>query len=630
MSATPASPADVEPLSVRTLGGLDLQTLPSVLARLVRLAWRYRALCLLALSCALGSAVLNLLLPQLLGHAVDQAHHLTDDGGGGASALRQALWASALLLVGATSLRGLVVGLQGYLGESIAQRVGQDLRLALYDRLQRLGADFHDATHSGDLIARGMLDLEGVRGFLETGLLRVVTLVPLLGLGAWRLIGTDTTLGLLALAFVPFVVWRATRMGILLRLSWQKLQRLMSDLTLGMEENLQGQRLVRAFVAKAREMARYDRVGDAALRLSNQRITLRMSSMSQMNLAFYTSMGLVLYVGGQRVAAGTITVGLLSEFLTFMTLLQQPVRQIGMIVNSSARAAGAGTRLFEVLDAQSTVRDAPDAQELALREGVLKFESVGFSYGGGQGTGGRLFHLDFEVRPGQTLGIVGPPGSGKSTLAQLIPRLRDVTSGRITIDGQDIRHVSLASLRRRVALVPQDAFLFDASAHDNIAYATPQSSPEQTAAAATAAQLHEQIQQMPMGYGSRVGERGIGLSGGQRQRMTIARALRSEARIVVLDDASSAIDAATEKRLREALRAELQHHTVLIIAHRLVSVQHADEILMLDAGRIAERGTHEELLSRGGAYAALWAIQHPDAAPAPQARSHPEPEVAHP
>lgn len=604
--------------------------MPGVLARLIRLAWRHRALCLLAVACALGSAVLNLVLPQLLGRAVDQAHHLSDVSAGSASAIHDSLWLSALLLVGATTLRGFVVGLQGYLGESIAQRVGEDLRLALYDQLQRLGAAFHDATHSGDLIARGMLDLEGVRGFLETGLLRVVTLVPLLCLGAWRLIGADVTLGLLALAFVPFVVWRASRMGILLRLSWQKLQRLMSDQTLGMEENLQGQRLVRAFVAKAREMARYDLVADAALRLSNQRITLRMSSMSQMNFAFYLSMGLVLYIGGQRVAAGTITVGLLSEFLTFMTLLQQPLRQVGMIVNSSARAAGAGTRLFEVLDARSAVQDEPGAPELALRDGVLRFESVGFAYPGGQGQGGRLTDLDFEVRAGQTLGIVGPPGSGKSTLAQLIPRLRDVTSGRITIDGQDIRHVSLASLRASVAIVQQEAFLFDASAHDNIAYAAPDSSREQVTEAARTAQLHEQLQQLPHGYDSRVGERGVGLSGGQRQRMTIARALRSGARIVVLDDASSAVDAATERRLRDALSAALRRHTVLVIAHRLVSVQHADEILMLDAGRIVERGTHDALLSRGGAYAALWALQHADAAPARQPRPHPQRETSLP
>ncbi len=605
MTSTAARPSEaiaatLQPLNAQTLGRLDLKAMPRILSRLVRLALRYRGLCALATLCALGSAAMNLLLPLLLGRAVDQASHLS-------AMSSAALWPTALLLVGAAALRGSLTGLQGYFGEWIANRVGHDLRLAFFDKLQSLSLAFHDANHSGDLITRGMLDLEGVRAFLESGLLRVISLSLLLGLGLWRLAGADTTLGLLAFSFVPFVIWRAARMGVLLRLSWQKLQQMMSELTLQMEENLQGQRVVRAFASKAQELLSHDRVADAALRLSNQRITLRMSAMSQMNLAFYLAMAAVLWVGGRRVADGSLSVGLLSECLAFMTLLQQPVRQVGMIVNASARASGAGARLFAVLDEEPSVRDAPGAQDLTLGEGVLRFEQVSFGHHSGAF---QLSDISFELRPGQVLGIVGAPGSGKSTLVQLIARLHDVTSGRISIDGQDLRDVTLASLRQQVALVQQEAFLFDGSVHDNIVYAEPEAGADHAREAALTAQLHEQIGQLPQGYGSRVGERGAALSGGQRQRLTIARALAAKPRFLVLDDASSAIDTITELRLRKSLRAALSHCAVIVAAHRLASLQHADEILVLEQGRVAERGTHASLLALGGSYAALWELQN--------------------
>ncbi|KAF1046644.1 ABC transporter ATP-binding protein [Xylophilus sp.] len=602
-----AQPAQQDALNIHALGGLDLRAMPRVLGRLARLGLRHRWLSLGAIGCALGAAVFNLVLPRLLGRAVDEAHRLLASGANDAA--RRALWATAALIVGAAVLRGVLTGLQGYFGEWIAHRTGHDLRLAFFDKLQRLSPAFHDANHSGDLITRGMLDLEGVRAFLESALLRVVALALLLGLGVWRLVGMDPVLGLLALSFVPFVIVRAARMGVLLRLSWQRLQQLMSDLTLGMEENLQGQRVVRAFASRDKELARYDAVADRALDLSNRRITLRMSAMSQMNLAFYTAMGLVLWFGGRRVAAGQITVGMLGECLAFMTLLQMPVRQVGMIVNASARATGAGARLFAVLDAVPDIADAPDAKPLAVTEGVLRFEDVSFAYGP-PAVGRQLSHVSFTLRPGQVLGVVGAPGAGKSTLAQLVPRLRDASAGRITIDGQDIRTVTLDSLRSAVVLVQQEAFLFDTSAHDNIVYSEPDSPADVSEQAAVTAQLHEQLLLLPQGYGSRVGERGGALSGGQRQRMTIARALAAKPRVLVLDDASSAVDNITERRLRGALQDALQHAAVIIVAHRLAALQHADEILVLEDGRVAERGTHDALVAQGGAYAALWELQN--------------------
>ena len=645
------------------LDKLNIKAMPKVLGRLTRLSFRYPWQWFLALSCALGAAIFNLITPRLLGRAVDQAHHLLAeghshpeetraaflqltpelfgdasrqayeliiDGHAHSASPRAALLATALMIVAACALRGTLTGLQGYFGEVVAQKVGYDLRLAFFEKLQRLSFGFHDANHSGDLIARGMLDLEGVRAFLESGVLRAVVLALLVGVGAWRLLGMDVSLGLVALSFVPFVAWRAARMGLLLRLSWQRLQQLMSDLTLAMEENLQGVRVVRAFASKALELEKFDRAARAALSLSNRRISVRMGSISVMNLAYYTAMGGVLWIGGQRVSEGLMTVGALTEFLTFMTILQQPIRQVGMIVNSSSRAASAGSRLFEVLDAEPGIQDAPGAKELVLTEGVLRFENVDFAYQLGRGGRKILSDISFEVGPGKTLGIVGPPGSGKSTLAQLIPRFYDVTFGRVTLDGQDVRDLTLDSLRRAVGLVQQEIFLFDVSAHDNVAYAEPWAEEWRVVEAASVAHIHEHVAGLPDGYQTRVGERGVALSGGQRQRLSIARGLLAGRAVVVLDDATAAIDAATEQALRASLRGAAHGRATIIIAHRLGSLRHADEILVLDQGRIVQRGSHDELLREGGTYADLWALQNRADAPAAPARrkKKPLPEVA--
>jgi ATP-binding cassette, subfamily B, multidrug efflux pump len=606
MSSTQTPTFSPTSASAAAVARIDVKAMPRVLTRLTKLALRYPARVCCAVAAAFGAAFLNLVTPRLLGSAVDDAHRLLVNGEAHALATRHALLVTALLIVGACAIRGSLTGLQGYLGESLAQHVGYDLRLAFFEKLQQLPFAFHDVTHSGDLIARGMLDLEGVRAFLESALLRVITLVLLVGVGSWRLVGTDPSLALLALGFVPFVVWRAARMGVMLRVSWQRLQELMSELTLGMEENLQGVRVVRAFASQALELARFDRVSDAALRLSNQRIGTRMRAMSSVNFAYYVSMGLVLWVGGHRVRDGILSVGTLTEFLTFITILQQPLRQIGMIVNSSARATSSATRLFAVLDVEPSIQDRPGASDLRIGQGVLRFDAVTFAYGSRT----ILSDISFEVQPGRTLGIVGAPGSGKSTLAHLIPRFYDVTEGRITIDGVDIRDVTLASLRQAVGLVQQDAFLFDTSIHANIAYADPPAEDERVIGAATAAQIHDHVAQLPTGYATRVGERGVGLSGGQRQRVSIARGLLAAPLILVLDDSTAAIDALTEQQVRAALRRHGERMATIVVAHRLGSLMYADEIIVLEAGRIVERGTHAQLLALGGRYASLWTLQN--------------------
>lgn len=596
----------------RRPGSARPRVLPRILLRLAGLALRYPLRCGAALSCTLGATLFTLVTPRLLGEAVDQIHRLPGSGADAAQ-VQVGLLASAGLIVLVSTLRGLLTGAQGYLGESIAQHVGHDLRLAFFEKLQRLSFEFHDRNHSGDLIARGMLDLEGCRGFLESGMLRAITLLLLLGFGSWQVLRADWLLGLLSLSFVPFVMLAATRMGFLLRRTWTRLQEQLSDLSLRMEESLQGMRVVRAFSARDFELAKFDAVGDRALKVSNQRIAIRMRSISTMNFLYYTAMALVLLVGGLRVRDGALTVGMLTEFLTFMALLQQPVRQVGMIVNSSARASSSASRLFEVLDCRPTIADRPDAVDLRLSRGELVFESVSFRYPGSLGKQA-LSDISFSVAPGQTLGIVGASGSGKSTLAHLAARFYDASEGRISIDGQDIRGVTLASLRRAVSLVQQETFLFDASARDNIAYGAPGVDDETVHAAAGIAQIHDDLRALPRGYDTRAGERGVALSGGQRQRLSIARGLVDGPAILILDDTTAAVDAVTERKVRAALRQASRERTTLIIAHRLSSLMHADEILVLDDGRIAERGTHAQLVARGGHYAGLWALQYGAAA----------------
>jgi ATP-binding cassette subfamily B protein len=291
-----------------------------------------------------------------------------------------------------------------------------------------------------------------------------------------------------------------------------------------------------------------------------------------------------------------------------MTILQMPVRQLGLMVNSFARASTCGTRLFNLLDLDIAVRDAPDAKELKVTHGTLRFENVSFAYPSSE-MHTVLKDVSFEASRGQTIGIVGPPGSGKSTLAHLIPRFYDVSRGRITIDGQDIRKTTLQSLRRQVAVVQQDSFLFTTSIENNIAYGDPWAKEPRIERASESAQLHNYVLGLPTGYGTVVGERGVSLSGGQRQRLSIARALMLKPAVMVFDDSTAAIDAATEQRIRSAMRRYAADRVTIIVAHRLSSLMHADQILFVENGEIVERGTPDELLAAGGRYKALYDLQ---------------------
>jgi ATP-binding cassette subfamily B protein len=591
-------------------GGGSAQADFGILARVLRMAWRYPLGMVAALCATVVAAILQLLIPHYLGQAVDAATGLLH--GGDEAAARAALWRTAGLLLGASLLRGVFTMWQNYLGEAVGQRVAYDLRMAYYAKLQRLSFGFHDRVHTGELITRGMLDIEGLRMVVNAGLIRLVLLVLLLGIGAALLLRHEPGLGLVALSFVPFAAWRSTVARLRLRASWLALQEKLGVLTRVMEENLGGIRVVRAFAAQPHELARFDVVSKETLELADRRIDVRVRNGAAMSYAFFLAMGLLLWVGGEKVLAGGITVGTLTEYLAFMVILQMPVRQIGLMINAFARASMSGGRLFEVLDREPDITDRPGARDLRTTEPVLRFENVSFAYPAHPGEGDgppTLSDIGFEVRAGRTLGIVGPPGSGKSTIAHLIPRYYDPIAGRITIDGVDIRDVTLASLRRTVSLVQQDSFLFTASIENNIAYGDPWADRERIAQSSETARLHDYIAGLPGEYGTLVGERGVSLSGGQRQRLAIARSVLLAASILVFDDSTASVDAATEQGIRDALRSQTGARATIVIAHRLGSLVDADEIIFLDAGRIVERGTHAQLLRQGGRYASLYELQ---------------------
>lgn len=585
----------------KMLEGMD------VVGRVIRMTLHYPWLMITAIAALIAAVVFQLYIPEFLGNAVDNAYGLLS--GGDEETARQALLVTGALLFGASVLRGLFTMLHNYLGESVGQHIGYELRMAIYDKIQRLDFRYHDHTHSGDLITRGMLDVEGVRLFVNTGIKRLIFLGTLIGVAAYRLIVADWVLGLLALSFVPVVGWRAIDARLSLRESWHRLQEKLSNLTRVMEENLQGIRVVRAFSSQTYEMEKFNRTSAEAQEITSQRIGIRVRNGTLMTYAFYISMGLVLMVGGQKALTGEITVGQLTEFLAYMTVLQMPVRQLGLLVNSIARATTSGERLFSVLDEEPDIKDAPDASDLKVTTGELAFENVSFAYRAGEEEICVLRDVSFRTRRGQTVGIVGPPGAGKSTIAHLIPRFYDVTAGRITIDGQDIRGVRLKSLRQAVSVIQQDIFLFTAGIENNVAYGNPWADRDRITSATNVAQLHDYVDSLPKGYGTLVGERGVSLSGGQRQRLVIARALLVDPAILVFDDSTAAIDAATEQRILSSLREQAGDTAVIVISHRLSSLMHADEILFVDEGRIVERGTHESLLKQGGRYAALYELQ---------------------
>ena len=580
-----------------------------LLLRITKMGFAHSTRMFVALSATIAACVFQLFIPRYVGDAVDYAQGLLLDSSRAAVDPQTALWSAAYMIILFSILRGLFTMLQNYHGEAIGHCIGYELRLAFYKNIQRLSFGFHDRVHTGDLITRGMLDLEGVRMFISTGIVRLVMLIVLIGGATLLMLKTDLLLTILALSFVPFVGWRSSIARLKLRWMWLLMQEKLGLLTRLMEENLTGIRVVRAFSGQKHELKLFEEASNNTLKVALERVSVRVGSTTVMSFSFFVAMGLVVWLGGLKVINGEISVGRLAEFLAFMTILQMPVRQIGMLVNSFARASTCGARIFEVIDRQPYISDQEKASPLKITDGILKFDNVDFSFASGLEAKNILSGISFTIGPGKTLGIVGPPGSGKSTIAHLIPRFYDVSGGNITIDNQDIRKVSLESLRQFVSVIQQDSFLFTASIENNIAYGDPWSDGDRITVANTSAQLHDYVARLPLGYETLIGERGVSLSGGQRQRLSIARGIILKPGIIVFDDSTAAIDTGTEQKIRQALRQDTEERATIIVSHRLGSLMHSDEILFVEKGKVIERGNHSALIERRGRYYDLFKLQ---------------------
>jgi ABC-type multidrug transport system fused ATPase/permease subunit len=486
-----------------------------------------------------------------------------------------------------------------HLAGRLSLAVEYDLRNAMYQHLQRLSFGFYDRHQTGQLMSRSTVDLQSVRIFLGYGLVffsqNIVTVVIVVGV----LLRIDWQLALIALAVSPLMMRTAYRYSRVSHPILKDVQQRVADVTTHAEENIVGVRVVKAFAQEERESARFAALAQrvfeqaiAAARIQARYVPL-LSSLPSL------AMAAVLLVGGYGVIHGSLSLGSFFAVNGYLALLVVPLRSTGMWVGQYQRAMASGERIFEVLDVDREITEPPEAAPLRPGPGHIRFESVEFAYEPGQPV---LCGIDLDVAAGSTVALIGPTGCGKTTLTALIPRFYDVSAGRITVDGDDIRDVTLGSLRGDIGIVSQDTFLFSTTVAENIAYGTPDATPDEIVRAARQAQAHEFVLELPDGYDTRVGERGLTLSGGQRQRIAIARALLMNPRILILDDATASVDSTTEAKIKLALREVMKGRTTLIIAHRLSTISLAERVVVLERGRIMAEGTHAQLIESSDVY----------------------------
>ena len=499
---------------------------------------------------------------------------------------------SAALMLG----RRLISGRQ-------ALDVEMDMRQALYAHLVRLSFGFYDRHQTGQLMSRATVDLQGVRFFLGYGLifffqnaLTVVSVSVVLFFFEWKL-------ALIVLAVMPFLVALAYRYSHIAHPTLRDVQQKLADVATVAEENIVGVHVVKAFAQEPAEEAKFAVRNDALFAQTIHANRQRATYVPLLSFLPLIAQAAVLLIGARMVAHHTLPVGYFVSFNLYLGMVVMPMRSLGMWVGQAQRATASGERIFQVLDEPEEVTDHPAAVELPPGDGEIRFEDVSFSYLEGRPV---LEHLDLPLDAGTTLALIGHTGSGKTTLASLVPRFYDVDSGRVLVDGADVRDVTLTSLRREIGVIPQDPFVFSTTVRENIAFGRPEMSDAEIERVARLAQAHEFVERLPQGYETVIGERGITLSGGQRQRIAIARALALDPRILILDDATASVDATTEAQIRAGLREVMRGRTTLIIAHRLSTIALADEIVVLDSGRIAARGTHEELLDESPVYREIY------------------------
>ncbi|WP_322805409.1 ABC transporter ATP-binding protein [Thermanaerothrix sp.] len=504
-------------------------------------------------------------------------------------------------------VRGLFAFLQSYWAERNSQAVAFDLRNELYAKIQRLSFSYHDRQQTGQLMVRATDDVEKLRLFLGQGLLQLVGAVILLTGTLILLFSTNPGLALTTLWILPVALILFAIFSRISRPMFTRVQQRLSELNTILQENLAGIKVIKAFVREREEQAKFRMAAD---RLMHQQIAIARLFTFLFPFAFLIAnlgQATILYAGGQRIIQGLLTLGEWQEFSLYLVFLFLPIAQFGFIINQFSQASASAVRIFEILDAQSEVVEKPNAVVLPPIQGHVKFENVSFRYfGSGEPV---LRNVSFEVQPGQTVALLGATGSGKTTIINLIPRFYDPTEGRILIDGYDIRDVTLQSLRSQIGIVLQETTLFSGTIRENIAFGKPDATMDEIIAAAKAAAAHDFIMSFPQGYDTMVGERGTTLSGGQKQRIALARALLLNPRILILDEATSNVDVATEAQIQSALQELMKGRTSFVIAQRISTVMNADLILVLDRGQIVAQGRHEDLLEESEIYAEIYSSQ---------------------
>ncbi|GAP17693.1 ABC transporter ATP-binding protein [Levilinea saccharolytica] len=545
----------------------------------------------------------NLYTPQLLRQVIDDGITSMNMG---------RIWALAGLLVAVAALRGVFNFLQGYLSEVTSQGIAYELRNAIFDRLQRLSFSYHDQSQTGKLMTRMTSDVELVRMFVGNGLLQLVSAVLLL-VGTLVILFSMNALltGIFLLMIPPILVVFFLFVRGIMPLS-KSVQQKLGELNAVLQENLAGIRVVKAFAREDYEQQRFG-VRNSEYLGENLKL-IRLFSSSFPLIFFIANLGVVgvVWVGGGQVIREMMSLGELVAFVGYQGFFLMPVFMLGFIGSAMSRAEASAQRLFEVMDAELEVKNKPGAQALAAIQGKVSFEGVSFRYAGSEQD--VISDISFEAQPNQTVAILGRTGSGKSTIINLIPRFYDVTQGRVCIDGVDVREVTLESLRSQIGIVLQETTLFSGTLRENIAYGRPEASLEEVEEAARAAQVEDFVRELPEGYDTLIGERGVGLSGGQKQRVAIARALLVNPRILIMDDSTSSVDSETEYKIQRALEQLRQGRTTFVIAQRISTVRNADLILLLDQGQLIAQGTHKELMDCCEIYAELLATQFGDQA----------------
>jgi ABC-type multidrug transport system fused ATPase/permease subunit len=552
-----------------------------------------------SLAFAWAAMGMTVLIPWLVGRAVNA---IQNGDRAALLPLALAIFGAAILRLGLTVVRRLVAG-------KVSLAVEFDLRETFYAHLQRLELGFFDSQQTGQLMSRATVDLQSIRFFLGYGLIFITQNLLTIVFASAVMVAIDPWLALIALAPAPLIVYTASRYNRVSRPALQEVQQRIAELTAEAEENVSGIRIVKAFAREDHQLHRFRR---AVTRVFDQSVySTRLQAFFSPLIGLLPQLGiaLVLLIGGRQVIAGNLSLGDFTAFYTYLVMLAGPMRMLGVTMGMAQRAIASGNRLFEILDREPRIEGPPGAPPLPAGDGRVQLRGVSLHYESDPDTASEIDHtpvgsmsvaalsdVDLEVEAGRTVALVGPSGSGKTSLVALIARLYDPGAGKVLVDGIDVREVDVASLRSEIAFVADDSFLFTATVAENIAYASPGASREAIEAAARRAQADQFIRELPDGYETRVGERGLTLSGGQRQRVAIARALLADPRILILDDATSSVDATTEAAIKAGLREAMAGRTTFIIAHRLSTVSLADEIVVMDGGRVVDRGTHAELM----------------------------------